>query len=99
LAVAFSSAAWLFAGHADLAIQHFETSMRLNPRSQRGFHLAGIGIAYFVNHRSSADIDPLCGVTIASYSSAHLILSNAGLPPKMTRAAERFWPLRCFSDV
>jgi adenylate cyclase len=41
----------LFAGQAELAIQHFETSMRLNPRSQRGFHLAGIGFAHFVNHR------------------------------------------------
>jgi tetratricopeptide (TPR) repeat protein len=41
----------LFAGDADLAIQHFETSMRLNPRRQRGFHLAGIGMALFVNHR------------------------------------------------
>jgi TolB-like protein len=41
----------LFAGQAELAIQHFETSMRLNPRSQRGFHLAGIGLAHFVNHR------------------------------------------------
>jgi adenylate cyclase len=41
----------LFAGHTDLAIQHFATSMRLNPRSQRGFHLAGIGLAHLVNHR------------------------------------------------
>ena len=41
----------LFAGQTDLAIQHFETSMRLNPRSQRGFHLAGIGSAHFVSHR------------------------------------------------
>jgi len=41
----------LFAGQADLAIQHFETSMRLNPRGQRGFHLAGIGFAHFLNHR------------------------------------------------
>jgi adenylate cyclase len=41
----------LFAGQAELAIQHFETSMRLNPRGQRGFQLAGIGSAHFVNHR------------------------------------------------
>jgi adenylate cyclase len=41
----------LFAGQAELAIQHFETSMRLNPRGQRGFHLAGVGIAHFVSHR------------------------------------------------
>ena len=41
----------LFAGQADLAIQHFETSMRLNPRGQRGFHLAGIGTAHFFTRR------------------------------------------------
>jgi adenylate cyclase len=41
----------LFAGQPELAIEHFETSMRLNPRGQRGFHLAGIGTAHFVNHR------------------------------------------------
>jgi adenylate cyclase len=41
----------LFAGQAELAIQHFETSMRLNPRGQRGYHLSGIGMAHFVNHR------------------------------------------------
>jgi TolB-like protein/class 3 adenylate cyclase len=41
----------LFAGQADLAIQHFEASMRLNPRSQRGFHLAGIGMALLVTRR------------------------------------------------
>jgi adenylate cyclase len=41
----------LFAGHPDLAIQHFETSMRLNPRSQRGFHLGGIGMAHLLAHR------------------------------------------------
>ena len=37
----------VFAGQLELAIQHFETSMRLNPRSQRCFHLAGIGMAHF----------------------------------------------------
>jgi pentatricopeptide repeat protein len=41
----------LFAGQAELAIQHFESSMRLNPRGQRGFHLAGVGMALFVSHR------------------------------------------------
>jgi len=41
----------LFAGQADVAIQHFETSMRLNPRGQRGYHLGGIGFAHFLDHR------------------------------------------------
>ena len=44
---------WLrvFAGRADLAIEHFQASMRLNPRDGRGFHLAGIGTAHFINGR------------------------------------------------
>jgi TolB-like protein/class 3 adenylate cyclase/Tfp pilus assembly protein PilF len=41
----------LFAGQPELAVQHFETSMRLNPHGQRGFHLAGIGIAHFFDRR------------------------------------------------
>jgi len=41
----------LFAGDTDLAIQHFKTSMRLDPRGQRGFHLSGIGMAHFLNRR------------------------------------------------
>jgi adenylate cyclase len=44
----------LFAGQSDVAIQHFETSMRLNPRAQRGYHLGGIGMAHFLNHRFDA---------------------------------------------
>jgi len=41
----------LFAGEPELAIDHFETSIRLNPRGQRGFHLAGMGMAHFVSRR------------------------------------------------
>jgi adenylate cyclase len=42
---------WLrvFAGLPDLAIEHFQASMRLNPRDGRGFHMAGIGTAHFIN--------------------------------------------------
>ena len=38
----------LMAGQSDPAIQHFETSLRLSPRDQQGFHLAGIGTALFI---------------------------------------------------
>jgi adenylate cyclase len=41
----------LIAGQADLAIEHFETSLRLSPRDQQGFHLAGIGTALFATER------------------------------------------------
>jgi TolB-like protein len=41
----------LFAGQPELAIEHFERSLRLNPRAQRGFHLAAIGTAQFLNRR------------------------------------------------
>jgi adenylate cyclase len=38
----------VWSGDAALAIEHFETSMRLDPLStRRAFHLTGIGIAQF----------------------------------------------------
>jgi adenylate cyclase len=37
----------LWAGQPDLAIEHFETSWRLNPRIARANHLMGIGVAHF----------------------------------------------------
>ena len=37
----------LWAGQPDLAIKHFETSLRLNPREQRANPLMGIGVGHF----------------------------------------------------
>jgi adenylate cyclase len=42
----------LYAGKPDLAIQHFETSLRLNPRDLRWVQLTGIAIAHFFSGRS-----------------------------------------------
>ncbi len=39
----------LYAGLPVAAIQHLETSLRLNPRDRRAFQLTGIGIAHFVS--------------------------------------------------
>ncbi|MDP3693530.1 adenylate/guanylate cyclase domain-containing protein [Bradyrhizobium sp.] len=40
------------AGEADVAIEHFEMSLRLDPRtSRRAFHLTGIGICHFWQRR------------------------------------------------
>jgi adenylate cyclase len=60
-AYAWQWSGWLrlFAGQADVAIQHFETSMRLNPRGQRGQHLSGVGMAHFVNRRFDAALAAL----------------------------------------
>ncbi len=41
----------LLAGELAVAIAHFENSLRLNPRGQRGFHLSGIGTAQFLLRR------------------------------------------------
>ena len=41
----------LFAGNPDLAIEHFEASLRLSPRDRFGAPLTGIGIALFFNRR------------------------------------------------
>ena len=39
-------------GEADLAIEHFEMSLRLDPRAaRRAFHLTGMGICHFVERR------------------------------------------------
>ena len=49
----------LWAGLTDLAIQHLETSLRLNPRDRRAFQLTGIGIAYFFNRRFEDAVEKL----------------------------------------
>jgi adenylate cyclase len=41
----------LFAGKPDLAIKHFEASLRLSPRDRFGAPLTGIGIALFFGRR------------------------------------------------
>jgi tetratricopeptide (TPR) repeat protein len=41
----------LFAGNPDLAIEHFEASLRLGPRDRFGAPLTGIGIALFFGRR------------------------------------------------
>jgi TolB-like protein/Flp pilus assembly protein TadD len=41
----------LWSGAPDLAIEHFERSLRLNPRSRGATHLTGIGIAHLVSRR------------------------------------------------
>jgi adenylate cyclase len=41
----------LLAGQPDLAIEHFETFHRLNPRDHLGGYLTGIGHAHFFNRR------------------------------------------------
>jgi adenylate cyclase len=44
---------WLraWSGQPDLAIKHFETSLRLNPREQRANPFMGIGVAHFFARR------------------------------------------------
>jgi TolB-like protein len=49
----------LFAGALDEAAQHFEFSLRLNPRDRRGFHLSGIGTAQFLSRRFDEAIGTL----------------------------------------
>ena len=41
----------LFAGQPNVALEHFDTSLRLSPRDRQAFYLIGIGNALFFNHR------------------------------------------------
>jgi TolB-like protein/Tfp pilus assembly protein PilF len=52
-ALGWQRSGWLrlWAGHTDLAIDHFETSLRLNPREQRANPSMGIGLAHFCARR------------------------------------------------
>jgi adenylate cyclase len=49
----WSRNAWLrlWAGQPDVAIDHFETAMRLNPRDRRAEPLLGIGVGHFFARR------------------------------------------------
>jgi len=41
----------LFAGQPNVALEHFDTSLRLSPRDRQAFYLIGIGNALFFNRR------------------------------------------------
>ena len=41
----------VFAGQPDLALEHFETFLRLSPRDRLAFYLTGIGMALFFTRR------------------------------------------------
>jgi adenylate cyclase len=64
--VAWHWSAWLrlSAGDPDLAIEHFEKSLRLDPRAQglRPFYLTGLGIAHFVRRQ----FENACPLLLAS---------------------------------
>ena len=49
----------LRAGHPDIAIEHFETSMRLSPRVSIGSSLCNLGEAYFLSRRFDEAIPKL----------------------------------------
>jgi adenylate cyclase len=51
-----------FAGHPDLALEHFDLSLRLSPRDRLGFHLTPIGAALFFMRR----FDQAAGKLLAS---------------------------------
>jgi len=49
----------LWAGEADIATEHLETSLRLNPRDRRAFHLTGLGIAHCFSRRFGEAVENL----------------------------------------
>ena len=47
------------AGETDLATEHLDISLRLNPRDRRAFHLTGLGIAHCFNRRFEEAVENL----------------------------------------
>jgi adenylate cyclase len=56
----------MFAGQADLAIEHFKTSARLNPRDRFGTSGTGLGAAHFFQRR----FDEAAAILLASLQRA-----------------------------
>jgi adenylate cyclase len=52
----------IWTGHPDLALEHFETALRLSPRDRLAFYLIGIGEALFFKRR----FDEAAGKLLAS---------------------------------
>src|SRR5262249_52332079 len=50
----------IWAGEPEVAIEHFNTSLRLNPRGLRPMHALGLGIAHFFSRRFADALPMLC---------------------------------------
>jgi adenylate cyclase len=68
----------LFAGQPDLAIEHFETSLRLSPRDRTATYLMGIGMAQFMARRfeEAAATLQLSLQELPHYANAHRFLAS-----------------------
>ena len=68
----------LFSGSAEVAIEHFEKSLRLDPRTpRRPFHQAGLGACYFFQRRFADAVAELESSRrqVPSYITASLVLA------------------------
>jgi adenylate cyclase len=68
----------LFSGSAEIAIEHFEKSLRLDPRTRlRHFHQAGLGACYFFQRRFADAVAELESShrQAPSYITASLVLA------------------------
>src|SRR6516164_1407599 len=57
----WDTSGWLhvFAGHTEVAIPHFVSSLSLDPRGRRGLALSGIGVAHFFNKQFQEALERL----------------------------------------
>ena len=72
----------LFAGQPDLAIEHYEATLRLSPRARVGTTLANIGVAHFVSRRFDQAVPKLL-LAIQEGTELHAALS---LPRRLLRS-------------
>jgi hypothetical protein len=69
----------LFAGQPDLALEHFETYLRLSPRDRLTTYLSGIGEAQFFSRRFNEAATNLLASLETAPGSSDLSRSR-GLP-------------------
>ena len=68
----------LWMGQPDLAIEHFEASLRLNPRDRKAYPPIGIGTAHFFARRFDEAVAPLLTLVeeFPNYPGAYRFLAS-----------------------
>jgi adenylate cyclase len=91
----------VFAGQPDVAIQHFQTYLRLSPRDRMVTYLNGIGEAYFFSHRfdeaaanllASLDLAPTFPVTYRVLASCYAHMGRLDDAREIVRRLRKISP-------
>jgi TolB-like protein/class 3 adenylate cyclase/tetratricopeptide (TPR) repeat protein len=97
-----------YAGHPDLALEHFDMSLRLSPRDRLGFYLTPIGVALFFMRRfdqaagkllASLDQNPTFAVTYRFLASCYAHMGRLDEARAIVTRLKAITPVIVPSDI